>query len=94
MEKQTNKHERIEIRVSSQDKVIFRKAQKLSGDRSLGSFVVRTVKKQAEDIIASNDRTIASERDRAKFFDTVFGDSEPNQNLVEAARKYQSETVS
>jgi uncharacterized protein (DUF1778 family) len=92
METQINKDERIEIRISSYDKRIFRKAQKLSGDKSFSSFIIRIVKEQAEEIVAKNDRIIASEKDREKFFDAVFGDSKPNQNLVEAAQKYKSQT--
>lgn len=93
METQVNKDERIEIRLSSHDKQIFQKAQKLSGDKSFSSFIVRIVKKQAEEIVSKNDRIIAGERDRQKFFEAVFGDSKPNQNLVEAAKKYKSQTT-
>ncbi|WP_010662953.1 type II toxin-antitoxin system TacA family antitoxin [Marinilabilia salmonicolor] len=64
METQLNKDERIEIRISSHDKQIFQKAQKLSGDKSLSSFIVRVVKKQAKEIVAKNNRIILSERDR------------------------------
>lgn len=92
MEPQLNKDERIEIRISSHDKQIFQKAQKLSGDKSFSSFIVRIVKKQAEEIVAQNDRIIASERDREKFFDAVFGNVVPNKNLVEAAEKFKSQT--
>lgn len=90
MEPQINKNERIEIRVSAYDKRIFQKAQKLSGDKSFSSFIVRILKQQAEEIVAKNDQTITSERDREKFFDAVFADIEPNQNLLEAAKKYKS----
>ncbi|MEA2041622.1 MAG: DUF1778 domain-containing protein [Bacteroidota bacterium] len=93
MEAQLNKDERIEIRVSSYNKRIFQKAQKLSGDKSFSSFIVRIVKKQAEEIVAKNDRVIASERDREIFFEAVFGDSKPNLNLVEAAKRYKSQTT-
>ncbi len=93
MEAQLNKNERIEIRVSSDDKRIFQKAHKLSGDNSFSSFIVRIVKKQAEEIVAKNDRIIVSERDREEFFDAVFGQSKPNQKLVEAAEKYKSQTT-
>ena len=92
MDRESNKDERIEIRISSHDKRIFQKAQKLSGDKSFGSFIVRIVKKHAEEIVAQNDIIIASERDREKFFNAVFGNSKPNQNLVEAATKYKSQT--
>ena len=88
-----NKNERVEIRISSFDKQIFRKAQKLSGDKSFSSFIIRIVKEQSEEIVAKKDRIIASERDRQKFFDAVFGNSKPNQNLVEAAKKYKFQTT-
>lgn len=81
------KEKRIEIRLSSNDKRIFQRAQKLSGDKSFSSFIIRIAKKQAEKIISKNDRIIASERDREKFFEAVFGDSKPNSNLIEAAKK-------
>lgn len=87
----TNKDERIEIRISSYDKRIFQKAQKLSGDKSFSSFIVRIVKEKSEEIVAKKDRIIASERDREKFFDAVFGNNKPNQNLIEAAKKYKSQ---
>lgn len=87
-----SKDERIELRVSSQDKKIFKRAQKLSGDKSFSSFIVRIVKEQAEDIVAKNDRIIATERDRQVFFDTVFGTVKPNQALIEAAAKFKGET--
>jgi len=88
-----NKDERVEIRISSYDKRIFQKAQKLSGDKSFSSFILRIVKEQSEEIVARKDRIIASERDRKKFFDAVVGSSRPNQNLVEAAKKYKSQTA-
>ncbi len=90
MEAQINKDERIELRVSSTDKRIFRRAQKLSGDKSFSSFIVRVVKQHAEEIVAKNDRILATEKDRQVFFDVVFGKSKPNQNLVEAAKRYKS----
>ncbi len=92
MEAEFNKDERIEIRISSHDKRIFQKAQKLSGDKSFSSFIVRVVKKQAEEIVAKNDRIIASERDREIFFEAVFGERKPNPNLVKAAKKYKSQS--
>lgn len=91
MEDQSNKDERIEIRISAQDKQVFQKAQKLSGDKSFSSFVVRVVKKQAEEIVAKNDRILASERDREIFFSAVFGERRSNSNLIEAAEKYKSQ---
>ncbi len=91
MDTQINRDERIEIRVSSQDKQIFQQAQKLSGDKSFSSFIIRIVKEQAQKIVEKNKRIIATEEDRNKFFDAVFSDAEPNQALAEAAEKYKSQ---
>jgi uncharacterized protein (DUF1778 family) len=90
MEAQISKDERIELRVSSTDKKIFKRAQKLSGDKSFSSFVVRIVKKKAEEIVAEKDRIITSEKDRQVFFDAVFSNIKPNQSLVAAAKRYKS----
>jgi len=93
MEAKLSKDERIEIRLSSQDKKIFKRAQKLSGEKSFSSFIVRVVKQKAEAIIAKEDRILISEKDRQKFFDAVFGNAQPNQNLIEAAKRYKSKTA-
>jgi uncharacterized protein (DUF1778 family) len=92
MDAGSSKVERIELRVSATDKMMFRKAQKLSGDKSFSSFIIRVVKEQAEEIVAKNDRVIATEKDRRVFFDAVFGDRSPTRNLVEAAKRYKSRT--
>ena len=88
MEGQLVKNKRIELRLSEAEKEIFQKAQELSGDKSFSSFVVRIVKKEAEEIVAKHNKVLASERDRELFFTAVFADLEPNQNLREAAQKH------
>ena len=58
----------MELRVSAADKKIFKRAQELSGDKSFSSFVVRILRKEAERIVAENNRIIATENDRNVFF--------------------------
>jgi hypothetical protein len=89
METQLVKDKRIELRLSESEKEIFQKAQELSGEKSLSSFVVRIVKKEAEAIVANRNKVLASERDREIFFNAVFAELEPNQNLREAAKRHQ-----
>ena len=69
---------------------MFKRAQRLSGDKSVSSFVMRIVKEQAEQIVEKNERIIASEKDRKTFFDSVFSDTTPNQNLLDAATRYKN----
>ena len=66
-----NKQERIDIRLSRFDKEMFKRAQRLSGDKSVSSFIMRVVKEQAEQIVEKNERIIASKKDR-KTFSTHF----------------------
>lgn len=90
MEATSNKDERIELRVTAADKRIFKRAQKISGDKSFSSFIVRIVKQHAEEIVAKNDRILATELDRQVFFDAVFGNTKPTQALLDAAERYKS----
>lgn len=90
MEAQTKKDERIEFRVSPEDKDIFLKAQKLTGDKTFSSFVTRIVRAEAINIIERKERILASERDKEMFFKAIFNDAEPNKALSDAAKKYKS----
>ena len=90
MKTATTKNERIEIRVSAQEKEFLKKAQQLSGDVSLSSFAIKTLKNKADKIIANNHQILASQRDREKFFDVLFTDIEPNQALLKASEEYKS----
>lgn len=94
MKPEFNKDERIEIRVSSRDKEMFKQAQKLTGDKTFSNFVIRILRKQAEVIINEREKVLASNRDRKVFFDAVYGNMGPNDNLAEAARKFKSEMTS
>lgn len=94
METQTSKNERIEIRVSAQEKEILKKAQQLNGDASLSSFALKTLKDSAENIIEKNNRILASERDQESFFNAIYSDLQPNEDLVAAANNYKGKNAS
>ena len=82
------KTERIDIRVSPEEKAMLLKAQALSGERTITSFISRTLRDKAEEIIEKNQRILSSERDKKIFFDAVFSGIEPNSALKKAAKKY------
>jgi uncharacterized protein (DUF1778 family) len=81
------KEERIDIRVSPEDKEIFIRAQRLSGEKTFSAFVTRVVRNRSFEIISENDRILASERDRKIFFEAIFSNKKPNKALKEAADK-------
>jgi len=87
---QISKTKKMNLKDSSSYKNAFKQGPQLNRDKSFSSFVVRIVKKEAEAIVAQNDRIIASEKDRQDFFNAVFADSKPNQNLEAATKRYKS----
>lgn len=92
MDTKDPKTERIELRLSSSEKALIKRAQEISGDKSLSSFTLRVLKQQAAEIISQNEELLASEEDRIIFYDAVFADLQPNQTLMEAAAKYKSKS--
>lgn len=88
MATQLKKEERIEFRVSPEEKKMFRRAQELSGDKTISSFVIRILRAKSAQIIEKNEKILASEKDREVFFQAVFADIEPNEALSEAAQKF------
>jgi uncharacterized protein (DUF1778 family) len=90
MKDQIRKDERIDIRVSPEEKKIFRRAHKLSGDKTFSGFVTRIIRAKSVQIIEENERILTSKRDKEIFFQAIFADQEPNQALVDAANKFKS----
>jgi uncharacterized protein (DUF1778 family) len=90
MDDASHKAGRIEIRLTAQDKALFKRAQVLSGDKSVSSFILRIVKNHAQKLIAENDKILVSERDQAVFFEAVLGEVKPNAALKQAFDRHQS----
>ena len=90
METQHIKNERIDIRVTPEEKDMFLQAHRISGDRTFSGFITRIIKTKAAEILEENKKILASERDRQLFFDAIFSEQEPNQTLKDAARKFKS----
>lgn len=90
MKTTVRKEERIDIRVSPEEKELFLKAQRLSGDRTFSGFVTRIIKAKSTEIVEENIRILASQRDREIFFKSIFSEQEPNEALKEAVKRFKS----
>lgn len=88
METGFSKNERFEIRLSAEERALFAKAQKLSGDRSISSFILRVVKSQAQEIVRHAEQLELSARDAERFFEVAMAAAEPNDKLKTAAERY------
>lgn len=88
MEASPSKNDRFEIRLSAEEKALFGRAQALSGDRSISSFILRIVKNQAQEIIRQSEQLELSTRDRERFFEVALSETEPTPKLKTASERY------
>jgi uncharacterized protein (DUF1778 family) len=88
MKTESIKQARFELRLSEQEKVIFEKASKLSGHKTLSSFITSVVRKQARKIIDDHEKILATENDKEIFFNAILANYEPNEKLKKAAQNY------
>lgn len=80
------KLERIDMRLSSDHKEIIERAATAVG-QTLTTFAVSTLVERAHEVLAREEETRLSARDRTVFL-KIMDESEPNQKLKRAARRY------
>lgn len=83
----TYKLERIEARVSAQEKAIFAKAAAIQG-RTLTEFVVSTLHEASSRVIESYEVMRLAEQDRETFVHAMLNPPEPSENLKRAVKRY------
>jgi len=81
------KVERLEARISSQEKATFAKAAAIQG-RTLSEFVVSTLHEASAKIIESHEVLRLAEQDRKSFVQAMLNPPEPSENLKVAAQRY------
>lgn len=83
------KRERLEARISPEQKALFQRAAELTG-RSLTDFVVSSAQAAAEETIRSHEVITLSVRDSVAFVEALLSPPEPNEHLRAAARRYRA----
>jgi len=84
----TTEKVRFDAKLPREQKEIFEYAARLGGFRTLTDFIFSTVQERAKKIIEEHEKIIASEKDKQLFFDAVNNPPEPNEKLMNAAKKY------
>ncbi|MDO3641588.1 DUF1778 domain-containing protein [Mucilaginibacter sp. L3T2-6] len=79
---------RFDAKIPRAQKELFEYAASIGGYRTLTDFIINAVQEKANVIIREHDTIIASERDRATFFEAFTNPPEPNEKLKEAAVFY------
>lgn len=81
------KVERLEARVSAQEKNIFARAAAIQG-RTLSEFVVSSLHEAATRAIQNYEVMQLAEQDRHAFVKALLNPPEPSSNLKAAAKRY------
>lgn len=85
----SRKRERLEARITAEQKALFLRAAELSG-RSLTDFVISAVQSAAEEMIERHLLITLSARDSLYFAEALFSQDEPNEHLRAAARRHRA----
>ena len=85
---------RVEFRVSNEDKELFEYAKQLRGFKTFSEFARYVITKEAKAIVKEENKILASKRDKEIFFNVLMGDEhQPSESLL-AAIKYHDELIS
>lgn len=85
--KKRSRSERLEARVSHEQKDLFLRAAELQG-RSLTDFVIASAQQAAIDTVRTHDALRLSDRDRQAFVAALLSPAVPGTRLEAAARRY------
>ena len=78
---------RIEIRVTKEDKELFEYASILRGFKSFSEFARLAILKEAKAALAEEKSILVSQRDKEIFFAALMGEEEkPNEALIDAIK--------
>ena len=76
--------DRIDIRISKQQKELFKYASELRGFKSLSEFVVFCINNEANKIISDNNDMLNSLEDKKIFVNALLNPPVPNDKLKKA----------
>ena len=85
------KSERIEARVTPEEKATIETAARLRG-RTLRDFVVFSAKEEALRTIRENEALTLAGHSRQIFVDALLNPSKPTEKALSAARRFKQET--
>ena len=83
----TGRKERLEARISAEQKDLFLRAAALQGS-TLTEFVVSNLQEAAHRAIREHERMELGSQDREVFIDALLNPPAPNERLRKAAEQY------
>ncbi len=81
-------NDRIDVRLSKEQKELIKFACSLSGFKNLSEFILFCVNKEANKIIIENNQILQSMEDKKVFLDALLNPPQPNKQLQKAQQSY------
>ena len=81
-------NDRIDVRISKEQKELIKYASELSGFKSLSEFVVFHIQAQANKIIRDNNTILHTIEDKKIFLEALLNPPAPNDALKQARLDY------
>ncbi len=85
-------NDRIDVRISKEQKEFVKYASEISGFKNLSEFVIYCINKQANEIILENNLILKSIEDKRVFVDAILNPPKPNDKLKKAQLNYKKFT--
>jgi uncharacterized protein (DUF1778 family) len=86
----TEKMDRIDLRVTRDQKEVLARAAVLSG-LSMSSFLVAKALNEAKKIVSKNESIVLSNRDRDLFYSLLKNPPKPNKNLISLMKNHREQ---
>lgn len=77
-------NDRIDVRISKEQKELIKHASSLRGFKSLSEFIVYCVNTEASKIIMDNERILKTIEDKKIFVDAILNPPAPGEGLKKA----------
>lgn len=81
-------NDRIDIRISKEQKELIKYASDLSGFKNLTEFIIYSVNKETKNVIIENNQVLKSLEDKKIFLKAILNPPSPNNKLIKASLKY------
>lgn len=85
--KQRCKDERLEARITKEQKELFQRAADIQG-RTLTDFIISSVLNAAKQVIQENEIMVLSRQDQEVFVEALLNPPLPSEKLQSAAQRY------
>jgi uncharacterized protein (DUF1778 family) len=87
-------NDRIDIRISKENKALIKYAAGISGFKTVSEFIVSLAKSEAKRIIEEESKLLKTMEDKVLFAETLLNPPSPNADLIAALAKYKEFTNS